>query len=129
MKKLPLTAVAAALAGISMLMVSAFAAEEGGAIPSIKNVMKAGFKGDDSLVKKATQGKLTKDELAKLADYCTALSKDKPTTGEEASWKEKTAALTKAVGELQSGAAGAAKSFEAAANCKACHEAHRPKKK
>jgi hypothetical protein len=128
MKKLSFTAVAVALAGISMLMVSAFAAEES-ATPSIKNVMKAGFKGDDSLAKKATQGKLSKDEATKLAEYCAALGKGKPPQGEEASWKEKTAALTKAIGEIQSGAAGGAKAFETAANCKACHEVHKGKKK
>jgi hypothetical protein len=128
MKKLTLAAVAAALAGLSMLMGSAIAAEETAATPSIKNVMKAGFKGDDSLAKKATQGKLSKDEVARLAEYCAALAKDKPAAGDEASWKEKTAALTKAIGEIQSGAAGGARAFETAANCKACHEMHRKKK-
>src|SRR5687767_14230631 len=121
MKKLTLAAVASALAGLSMLMGSAIAAEETAATPSIKNVMKAGFKGDDSLAKKATQGKLSKDEVARLAEYCAALAKDKPAAGDEASWKEKTAALTKAIGEIQSGAAGGARAFETAANCKACH--------
>lgn len=128
MKKLTLAAVAAALAGLCMLMGTVFAAEETARTPSIKNVMKAGFKGDDSLAKKATQGKLSKDEVAKLAEYCAALAKDKPAAGEEASWKEKTAALAKAIGEIQAGAAGGAKAFETAANCKSCHDVHRKKR-
>ncbi|HWB04995.1 MAG TPA: hypothetical protein VG796_18340 [Verrucomicrobiales bacterium] len=127
MKKTHLIIAVATLTGIAMLMAPAFAAEEA-ATPSIKNVMKAGFKGDDSLVKKATKGKLTKEEMARLAEYCAALAKDKPAAGDESSWKEKTAALTKAMAELQSGAAGAAKSFESAVNCKACHDVHRKKK-
>jgi cytochrome c2 len=49
--------------------------------------------------------------------------------GDDASWKEKTEALTKAVAALETGAADAPKTFEAAANCKACHEVHKPKKK
>ena len=91
--------------------------------------MNAVLKGVDSLVNKATQGKLSKEEMTRLAEYCTALSKGKPEVGDETSWKDKTAALNKAVADLQSGSAGAAKAFETASNCKACHDPHKPKKK
>lgn len=95
----------------------------------IEEAMKGGFKGDDSLVKKVVGGKATKEEMAKLKEYCDALVKVKPPVGDEASWKEKTEAMAKAMAAVQAGEADATKAFEKASNCKACHEVHRPKKK
>lgn len=95
----------------------------------IEEAMKGGFKGDDSLAKKVVGGKATKEEMAKLKEYCDALVKVKPPVGDEASWKEKTEAMAKAMAAVQAGEADAAKAFEKASNCKACHEVHRPKKK
>ncbi len=129
MKKAPFTILLSALATLPLLVSTGTADDAKTAAPSIKQIMKDGFKGDDSLSKKATQGKLTKEEIAKLAEYCAALAKDKPTVGDEASWKEKTAALSKAVADIQAGTDGAAKAYEAAVNCKACHDVHKPKKK
>ena len=95
----------------------------------IEEAMKGGFKGDDSLVKKVVGGKATKEEMAKLKEYCDALVKVKPPVGDEASWKEKTEAMAKAMAAVVAGEADATKAFEKASNCKACHEVHRPKKK
>ena len=95
----------------------------------IEEAMKGGFKGDTSLAKLASEGKASKEDIAKLKAYCESLVKAKPPVGDDASWKTKTEALLKSVVDLESGAADAPKAFEKAANCKACHEVHKPKKK
>lgn len=129
MTKLQLAAAAGVTACIGLFATATIAAQQDAEKSAIKDAMKGGFKGDTSYAKLASTGKATKEEIAKLKAYCESLCKEKPPVGDDASWKEKTDALTKAVADLEAGAADAAKNFEKAANCKACHEVHKPKKK
>ncbi|MES2466830.1 MAG: hypothetical protein V4675_05985 [Verrucomicrobiota bacterium] len=94
----------------------------------IGQVMKDHFKGDTSDIKKATKGELSKDEATKLLAALKSLSPAKPSKGDEASWKEKTAALVLAGEKLEKGDADAGVAVKAAANCKSCHDVHREKK-
>lgn len=83
-------------------------------------------KGEDPVCAKASKGTASKEDLAGLVQGYTTLTTCKPPQGEEASWKEKTAALLKAAQDLQAGKAGAVDTYKAAVNCKACHSVHRP---
>lgn len=94
---------------------------------AISKIMKAHFKGDTSDIKKAVKGELSKEEITKLATDLKAMIAEKPPIGEAASWKEKSEALFGAVEKLEKGGADAGAGVKAAANCKACHEAHKPK--
>jgi hypothetical protein len=94
---------------------------------SIKDVMKAHFKGDTSDIKKATKGELTKEQVSALLAAVKDAAAQKPAKGDDASWKEKTTALTDALARLDKGEAGAGDAVKAAANCKACHDVHKGK--
>jgi hypothetical protein len=92
----------------------------------IPEIMTKGHKGNDSLLKKVTTGKATAEETKKLVEYYKALALHAPPKGEEKSWKEKTAALVKASEAVAAKKEGAVATLEKAANCRACHTAHRP---
>jgi hypothetical protein len=96
---------------------------------TIKEVMKAIHKGDDNIGKRAIKGAASKDEIAKMVEYYESLPLNEPPRGELASWQEKTTALVKASRALKAGEAGAADLYKNAANCKACHSAHKPQEK
>ena len=121
-----ITAAVAALFAAGALVWQTQAAEE-------KNVIKDGMKayhkaprGVDPVCKKAQDGKATPEELTKLVDYYTSITKAKPPQGDEASWKAKTGKLLAAAQSLQKGEAGAAAKYKEAVNCKACHNVHKP---
>ncbi len=124
--KLLSVAVVAALAAGLTAWNSQAAEGKGG---SIKSIMKAQFKGDTSNFKKATKGELDKAGIEKLLADCKAICAEKPSKGDEASWKEKTDALVAALESLQKGEADAAAKVEKAGNCKACHDVHKGKGK
>lgn len=118
------------LATISMLATIAFnsfAAGDKKEDSNISKTMKAHFKGDTSDIKKAAKGELSKDEVAKLVTAVKALSSEKPPEGDAADYKKKNDALVAALEKLASGAEGAGAAVKEAANCKACHDAHKPK--
>lgn len=96
---------------------------------TVKEVMQAIHKGKENIGKRAVQGAASKDDLAKLVEYYDSLPLNEPPRGEMASWKEKTAKLVTAAKALKAGNAGAADLYKAAANCKACHNAHKPEDK
>jgi hypothetical protein len=93
---------------------------------TIKEVMKALHKGDENVGKKVSRGQGDAADFAKLVEYYNALPLNKPPRGEQASWDAKTGALVKSAKSLKAGEAGALESYKAAANCKACHTAHKP---
>jgi hypothetical protein len=93
---------------------------------SVKEVMKETHKGQDNIGKRAAGGVASREEIAKLAEYYEALPLNEPPKGEMSSWREKTAAMVKAARALKAGDSGAAQAYKNAANCKACHTAHRP---
>jgi len=96
---------------------------------TVSEVMKAIHKGEDNIGKRAVKGQASKEDIAKLAEYYASLPLSDPPRGAKDSWMTKTAALVKAADALKAGAPGAPDTFKAAANCKACHEAHKPEDK
>jgi surface antigen len=119
-------AVSAALAIAAVAMVNFSGAadvknEDAKPKHSIKDVMKKGMKG--GLCKKVVSGKASDDEKKQLLAMFTAMAASKPPVGDADSWKAKTSALVKAVND------GDAAALKKAANCAACHKAHKPKKK
>lgn len=118
------TAIAALLTG--GWLPAGTAAEAGQTELTIKEIMKKGHKGDNSLIKHVTSGKGTPAEIKQLLAYYTAMPKLEPAKGDAASWKEKTGKLLAATQNLDKGTPGALEAFKAAVNCKSCHTAHKP---
>ncbi len=90
---------------------------------AIKEVMKTCMKG--GLCKKVADGKATDEEKKKLVEQFEALAANKPPKGDEAAWKEKTAALVAAAKDCAAGKDGAGAALGKAANCMACHKDHK----
>jgi hypothetical protein len=96
------------------------------AAPSIKDVMKAAMKGDDSLFKKVSTGKGTDADTVKLYNCIKNMAGQKPPKGEQAAYDTKTNALIKAAEAVSKGG----KDYQAlsqAGNCKNCHSEHKGK--
>src|SRR2546427_713416 len=92
---------------------------------AIKEVMKVAMKG--GLTKKVADGTANDEEKKKLAGLFAALHENKPPRGEQTSWDEKTKALVDAANDVLAGKEGATDKLKAAANCTACHSAHKGK--
>jgi hypothetical protein len=120
-----LTAVIA-LAVIGVAAMQLARAAEAKAKYTIKEVMKATNKGDTSIGKRVAQGMGTAEDFAKLVEYYSALPHCTPEKGDKASWDAKSAALLKAAQALKAGEPNALANYKKAANCKACHSAHKP---
>lgn len=84
---------------------------------SIKEVMKIAMKG--GLNKKVADGGASDDEKKQLVELYQSMAAATPKKGEAADWKTKTDALL----EASKGTDG--KALLKAANCKACHDAHK----
>ena len=96
---------------------------------TIKEVMKEIHKGDDNIGKRASKGLASKEDINKMVEYYASLPLNDPPRGDKQSWQEKTMALVKASQELKAGAPNALDHYKAAANCKACHQLHKPEDK
>jgi hypothetical protein len=96
---------------------------------TIKEVMKNLHKGDENVGKKVSRGEGTKADFDKMVDYYSSLPLNDPPRGDKDSWHEKTMALVNSAKDLQAGKPGAVESYKKAANCKACHMAHKPEQK
>lgn len=92
---------------------------------TIKEVMATCMKG--GLCTKVAKGEASADEKKKLVEMFTALAADKPPKGDAESWKAKTTALLDAAKAAAEGKEGAGDKLKAAANCMACHSAHKGK--
>jgi cytochrome c556 len=92
----------------------------------VEEIMKAVFKGDDSIAKKVAQGKGTKEDLAKLAEYVASLPANDAPQGDPAGWTKKTTAVLDAVTALKAEQPGALAQFKLATDCKSCHSVYRP---
>src|SRR5581483_6251475 len=86
-------------------------------------VMQKAMKG--GLCGKVAGGKASDEEKKQLVELFTALSQNTPPKGEAASWKEKTGALVAAAKAAAAGDAKAGAALKSAANCAACHKAHK----
>lgn len=93
---------------------------------TVSEVMKAINKGDDNICKRISQGKASKEDIAKMVEHYEALALNPAPKGDQKSWEEKTAALLKAAKAVKAGEADALARFKDAVNCKACHSAHKP---
>jgi cytochrome c556 len=93
---------------------------------TVEEIMKAVFKGDDSIVKRAAKGKAAKADLDKLAEYVGSLPANDAPQGDPAGWKKKTQAVLDAVTALKAGQTGALAQFNLAVDCKSCHSVYRP---
>lgn len=91
-----------------------------------EEIMKQGFKGKESPAARVGKEQGTAADFKLLAELTASLPFNTPPKGDAASWKEKTTALAKAGQQLAAGKAGALEAWKAAANCKACHTAHKP---
>jgi hypothetical protein len=92
---------------------------------SIKEVMKVAMKG--GLCAKVAKGEANEEEKKKLAGLFAALHENKPPKGEPGSWDEKTKALVAAANDVLAGKEGSGPALQKAANCMACHSAHKGK--
>jgi hypothetical protein len=93
---------------------------------SVKEVMQAIHKGQDNIGKRVAQGSASKDDIDKLAEYYESLPQNEPPRGDIGSWRDKTSKLVAASKALKAGHPGAAEVYKNAANCKACHNLHKP---
>jgi len=99
--------------GFGFAISQSFAADKKITHEQIEEVMKKGFK-----------AKLQNDLAANkevLAKYAAWLAAYKPPKGDDASWKEKTGAIVKAIKTDNQAA------LKKATNCKACHNVHKGK--
>jgi hypothetical protein len=92
---------------------------------TIKKVMKAAFKG--GLCKTVLEGKSDEAQNKELLALFQELAAAEPGKGSAESWKEKTGYLVAAAEGVVEGKEGARVQLKKAANCKACHEAHKGK--
>ena len=93
---------------------------------AVKEVMEQGFKGDQSMIKRVLSGQGSSADHQLLVSLTRELTLNTPSRGESTSWHDKTAALYAAAQSVATGQAGGMDSLKAAANCKACHSAHKP---
>ena len=97
-----------------------------GGFADIKAVM-ALHKGKESFLANILAGKGSDDDLKKLVAAYEAMAAMKAPKGEEAGWKTLNTALLGAAKDAQAKKEGALDKLKAASNCKACHDAHKPK--
>ena len=90
-----------------------------------KQVMAKVFKGRTALLSKVSKGTATEEEKKSFMEYLNALAKNSPSKGDAESWKTKTAALIKAGKAVVAGDEGGGAALKKAANCAACHKAHK----
>lgn len=83
-------------------------------------------RGQDNVSKKVTNGTATKEEIKGIVEGYRNMAKAKPPQGDDASWKEKTSKVLAAAAAVERGEPGALDKYKAAANCKACHDVHKP---
>lgn len=113
------------VAAASLLPLAAFAVET----PkyTIKEIMKAINKGDDSIGKKVSKGEGTPADFKKMVEYYSSLPLNDPPQGDAAIWKKKATAVLVAAKALEAGKSGALDMYKEAINCKACHTDFKPK--
>src|SRR6185436_4850347 len=97
-----------------------------GAFKDIKEVM-ALHKGKESFLANILAGKGSDDDLKKLVTAYEVMAAQKPPKGDEASWKTLTSAALASAKDAAAKKEGALDKLKAATNCKACHDAHKPK--
>ena len=118
--------IATAALVVTLSLAAARAVENTAAKADIKQFMKDTHKGNTALIKRATEGQASPAEVQSLLVGYRAMAATEPPRGELSSWKEKTGALVAAAELLAKSDATGAPALKKAANCKACHGAHKP---
>ena len=119
MRKLAVMLTAAFVVGGIVAATQARPAEE-----TIEKVMKTAM-AKNGLLSKVSGGTATADQKKELLKLYKDLAGATPPRGDKASWKAKTDVLVTAAQAAVDGKADAADQLKKAANCKACHSAHR----
>ncbi len=88
-----------------------------------KEVMEKAHKA--GLLKKVVGGEASQDEKLALLDLYVSLVENKPNKGTTESWHEKAGTVALAAAKVAVGRDGAAAELKEAANCAACHGAHK----
>lgn len=126
-----ITSMKTPLASLALLTLSASAVFAAGDANHeiIEKVMKEGMKGDASLNAKLLAGTATADEVKTLTDLIHTMTGTKAPVGDQSNYDKKVAALVAGIDAIQSGnkSPEALAAYKEAANCKACHTAHKPK--
>jgi hypothetical protein len=112
------------VAGLLSLVVLLGAGQE---YKSLKEAMEATHKGKESLVAKVRDGKGSEEDHKKALAVWEYIATQKPSKGDEASWKTKTSTLVAAAKDLVEKKAGALEKVKAASDCKGCHSVHKGK--
>lgn len=95
---------------------------------SIEHIMETTHKGKEAPITVIGAGKADEKLIKKfLADY-EFMATQKAPVGDDAAFKKKVAAVIAALKGIEAKKPGAVEEFKAAANCKACHTDHKPKK-
>jgi hypothetical protein len=121
----------ASLSGVSIFAGSAhFASGADAAKPSIEDVMKKAFKGkgkdkSTALVAIVASGKGTPEQNKQMVEACEALVGQKPPKGDQKEWDKRCADLLAAAKAVAGGDKKAGMTLQKAADCKACHTAHK----
>ncbi len=115
----------AALLSLALAGTTALVAADDKPKYDIESIMKKAHDEKTGLYFKVVGGKATDAERKELVELYVELGKNKPEKGDAKSWKEKTDALFAAAKDEAAGKEGAVQGLQRAANCKACHDAHR----
>jgi hypothetical protein len=99
--------------------------KKGKAKYSISEVMEQAHDMEDGLLFKIAAGKGNKEDAKKLFELYTELAKNRPPRGDAKSWKRFTDGLIAAAEVAVKGGPDAGKRLKKAANCTACHKAHK----
>jgi hypothetical protein len=91
----------------------------------VKRVMNQGFKGERSLVEKASTGQATPKEMERLLGLLRTLPNGYPSRGSNVSFQHRVSRITSLAQQIAAGNPEALSPFEIATNCKACHDQHR----
>ena len=92
---------------------------------TIAEIMKQAHKRPKQLLKKVASGTASDAEKQQLVKLYRVLSQSKPPKGDAASWDAKTKLLVKAAEAAVKGQKDASQQLARAANCMACHRAHK----
>lgn len=88
-----------------------------------KEVMKLAHK--EGLLKKVATGQASAEEKTQLVELYVALCQNAPKKGDKEAWVERCKKIVAAAKDCASDKKGAGKALTAAANCGACHKAHK----
>jgi hypothetical protein len=90
---------------------------------TIKEVMKQAH--GSKLLNKVVEGNASKEEKDQLLDIYISMLDNDPPKGEKGAWVMSSGRLVVAAARVAVGRDGATDELKTAANCKACHEAHK----